>query len=65
MQQAESILESETNKVVWDFVIQKDHQILTQRPVIINKTKKKKKKKKRKEKELAKYWTLLFRLTTG
>ena len=42
------VLENNTQKLLWDFVIQTDHLISARRPdlIIINKKKKKKKKKK-------------------
>ena len=51
-----SVLENETHKLLWDFDIQTDHFISARRPdlIIINE----------KERELAKWWTLLSRLTT-
>ena len=51
MHNSESVLENETYKVLWDFEIQTDHQILTRRPdqVKINKKEKKKRKKKGKK----------------
>ena len=45
----ESVLENDTLKLLWDFEIQMDHQILAWRPdLIIIHTQKKKKKKKKK-----------------
>ena len=39
MHKPESILENEIHKILWDFEIQRDHQILTGKPdiVLINK----------------------------
>ena len=48
----ESVLENETNKIIWDIVIQTNHLILARRLILLliaKKKKKKKKKKKRKE----------------
>ena len=47
MQKPESVLETETHKILWDFKIQTDRQISTGRPdrVIINKKWKEKKKR--------------------
>ena len=55
MYNAASILENDTNKLLWDFEIQTDHLISARRPdlKIINK-----------KRELTKLWTLLSRLTT-
>ena len=41
MHNLESILENETHKLLWDFEIQTDHQILARQPdqVIVNKKK--------------------------
>ena len=48
-----SVLENETQKLLWDFEIQTDHLISARRPdpVIVKKKKKKKRKKKEKEKK--------------
>ena len=46
------VLENDTYKLQWDFNIQTDHIILTQRPDLIMINKKKKKKKKKKEENL-------------
>ena len=56
MQNPESVLENETNKILWDSEIQTDHPILGRQPnlEIIH---------KKKKKELAELWTLLYRLT--
>ena len=54
-----SVLENDTQKLLWDFDIQMDYLILARRPDLIVI-----KKKKRKKKELAKLWTLLSRLPT-
>ena len=55
MHNAESVLENERHKLLRDFVIKKDHLILTR-------TCNNQQKKKRKE--LAELWTLLSWLTT-
>ena len=47
MDKPESILEKETQEILWDFEIQMDHLILDRRPDLVL-TKKKKKKKKKK-----------------
>ena len=55
MHKPESVQENETYKLLWDFEIPTDNQILARRPdiVIINK------KKKKKKKEPTIWWTLL------
>ena len=55
----EPVLENDTHKLLWDFVIQTDHLISARRPdlIIIN-------KKKKKKRESAKLSTLLSRRTT-
>ena len=52
------ILENDTHKLLWGFIIQTDHLISARRPDLIIITKKKKKRK------FAKFSTLLSRLTT-
>ncbi len=54
MHKPEFVLESETDKILWDFEIQTDHLIPTKRPdlVII------------KKRELVVEWILLFQRTT-
>ena len=56
MHNPESILENETYKLLWDFMIQTDHLILTRRLdlVIVNK----------KKRELTEQWTLASQLLT-
>ena len=51
----ESVLENATHKVLCDFEIQTDHQILAERPnqEIVKKKKKKKKKKEQERERLA------------
>ena len=50
-----SVLENDTQKLLWDFDVQMDHLILARRPDLIIIKKKKKS---------AKSWTLLSRQTT-
>ena len=52
-----AVLENDTHKLLWDFDVQTDLQILARRPdlIIINNNKKR---------EIVKLWTLLSRLTT-
>ena len=45
MHNPESVVENEAHKVLWDFEIQTDHQILARRPDLIIIKKKKKKRK--------------------
>ena len=54
---AQSVLENEKHKLLWDFEIQTDRLISARRPdlIIINNNKKR---------ELEELWTLLSRLTT-
>ena len=51
------VLKNSTHKLLWDFGVQTDHLISARRPDIIIITMKTKR-------ELAKLWTLLFRLIT-
>ena len=51
--QTRSDLENETHKILWDFKIQTDHQILARWPdLFVKKKQKKKKQQKNKNKEL-------------
>ena len=53
MHKPESVLENETDRILWDFEIQTDHLIPLKRPelVVANQKKKKKKKSQKKKKK--------------
>ena len=56
MHKPESVLENETQKILWDFEVETDPRIPARRPdlVMINQKKKKKKKKKEERKRTRK-----------
>ena len=53
MHKSESVLENETNKILWDFEIQTEHPTPVRRLALVMVNKKKKKKKKKEERQLA------------
>ena len=63
MHNSESVLQSETHKLLWDFEIQTYHQILARWPDFIIIKNKKKQKNKQTNKELAELWILQSRRT--